>query len=546
MKPRLSPVCAAQLCLVFLLAATSSPAAPVRVTAWNLRTPSAAASPDTSENRIREAAAGIHAQDPDIVILEQVADWQTCSLLAQALKPANYSVILCSAFRDPRTGASARQQLAILSKRKAYFSWSEAWQADSGGPSPGGYAFAAIRTGGQKLGIFAVQLDDSLVQHAAGPNPALARSRAAAIQQWLQTVDSFKEWVTNRVEAAVVAGSFNNSDPAAPAGAEDLRFVQVLLAAPLEQPILLAANSTDASSDHVLARLSANADNLPGVILDRFPSTCDLDLTRAAPVLARADTPAPEPNVQPQAPAPAQPTPAAAAAVVPPVQVAQATPAKSPTPWLTGALGAVALFVVFAWWLARRRTARLRTSTTLMTVSAAGRGGVSTSDALVITPRSITGSAQDSSAHAVRPIIHIESPDDRTSDTSEWKRRAIAAEQRADRASAVLKAGLLPQLSQWLKHKLVRRLVSDRAELLETQHAATLKALAVDERLSRIEQQIQRQTLAYERRIDELTRELAVAREENRDLIRAKIAQVKAEMEAARARLLAQSRQQDP
>jgi hypothetical protein len=530
MKPRLSPARAAQLCLAFLLAAASSPAAPVRVTAWNLRTPSAAASPDTSENRIREAAAGIREQDPDIVILEQVADWQTCSLLAQALKPANYSVILCSAFRDPRTGASARQQLAILSKRKAYFSWSEAWQADSGGPSPGGYAFAAVRTGGQKLGIFAVQLDDSLAQHAVGPSPALARSRAAAIQQWLQTVDSFKEWVTNRVEAAVVAGSFNNSDSAAPAGAEDLRFVQVLLAAPLEQPILLAANSTDASSDRVLARLFANADNLPGVILDRFPSTCDLDLSRAAPVLARADTPAPAP----------------AAAVVPPVQVAQATPDKSPTPWLTGALGAVALLTALFWWLARRRTARLRTSTTLMTVSAAGRGGVSTSDALVITPRSVTGSTQDSGAHAVRPIIHIESPDDQTSDSAEWQRRAIAAEQRADRANAVIKAGLLPQLTQWLKHKLVRRLVSDRTELLETQHAATLKALAVDERLSRIETQIQRQTLAYERRIDELTRELAVAREENRELIRAKIALVKAEMEAARARLLEQSRRQEP
>jgi hypothetical protein len=538
-EPRFSRIRTAQWCLAFFMAAAACPAAPVRVTAWNLRTPSAAASPDTTESRIREAAAGIRKENPDVVILEQVADWQTCSLLAQALKPANYSVIVCSAFRDPRTGASARQQLAILSRHKAYFSWSEAWQADSTGPSPGGYAFAAIRTGGQRIGIFAVQLDDSLAQHAASPDPALARSRAAAIQQWLQTVDSFKEWVTNRVEAAVVAGDFNNSDTTTPAPTEDLRFVQVLLGAPLEQPVLLPAGPTDPSADRVIAHLSADADNLPGVILNRFPSTCDLDVSHASPALARADTPAPAIKVEPPSPAPA-------AVVTTPVQVAQAAPAKPATPWLAGVLGGLALLIVLAWWLARRRTARLRTSTTLLTVSAAGRGGVSSSDAIVITPRSVTGSAQDSGGPAARPIIHIESPDDRTSDTADWRRRAIAAEQRADRASAVLKAGLLPQLTQWLKHKLVRRLVSDRADLLETQHAATLKALAVDERLSRIEQQIQRQTLAYERRIDELTRELAVAREENRELIRAKIAQVKAEMEAARARLLEQSRQQEP
>jgi sugar-specific transcriptional regulator TrmB len=76
---------------------------------------------------------------------------------------------------------------------------------------------------------------------------------------------------------------------------------------------------------------------------------------------------------------------------------------------------------------------------------------------------------------------------------------------------------------------------------LETQQAATLKALAVEERLTRIEQQIQRQNASYEARIEKLTRELMVAKEESRELIRARISQVKAEMEAARARLMAQS-----
>jgi hypothetical protein len=38
-----------------------------------------------------------------------------------------------------------------------------------------------------------------------------------------------------------------------------------------------------------------------------------------------------------------------------------------------------------------------------------------------------------------------------------------------------------------------------------------------------------------------LSRELVVAKEENRELIRARIAQIKAEMTAARARMMAQT-----
>jgi hypothetical protein len=100
-------------------------------------------------------------------------------------------------------------------------------------------------------------------------------------------------------------------------------------------------------------------------------------------------------------------------------------------------------------------------------------------------------------------------------------------------------------LSQWLKQKLVRKLIADRAQLLGTQQAATLKALGVEERLARIEQQIQRQNSAYQERIDALTRELIVAKEENRELFRARIAQVKAEMEAARVRMMAQTESGD-
>jgi len=83
-------------------------------------------------------------------------------------------------------------------------------------------------------------------------------------------------------------------------------------------------------------------------------------------------------------------------------------------------------------------------------------------------------------------------------------------------------------------------LVADRAGLMANQESSTLKVMKVDERLARIEAQLREQNEGYERRIEKLTVELSAAKEENRELIRAQIMQVKAEMEAARARLVAE------
>jgi len=140
-----------------------------------------------------------------------------------------------------------------------------------------------------------------------------------------------------------------------------------------------------------------------------------------------------------------------------------------------------------------------------------------------------------------RPLIHVETPGDTQTQSEDLRQRALDAEQRADQATAVIRAGLLPQLNHWLKQTLTRKLMTDRAHLMKTQHVAALKALAVEQRLSRIEQQLQQQNQTYQQRIDELTHLLAVAKEENRELIRVRITQVKAEMAAARARLLAQA-----
>jgi hypothetical protein len=196
------------------------------------------------------------------------------------------------------------------------------------------------------------------------------------------------------------------------------------------------------------------------------------------------------------------------------------------------------------WFLARRGKPAAPRNPALLTDGADAPSGYT----VVLTAPAATESASSNrrAAPAPRPLIHLDTTGDTQTHAELLQQRAVAAEQRAERANAVLRAGLLPQLNHWLKQTLARKLISDRAQLLQTQQAAALKAIAVEQRLSRIEQQLQHQNHSYEKRIEELTHLLAVAKEENRELIRARIAQVKAEMEAARARLMTQSNPDTP
>ena len=116
------------ICLLALALFAVQPsclAGTLRVTTWNLESPAVAG---TNEVRLQEAAAALRQLNPDVILLQQVRDWKECGQLVQALKPAQYTVQVCSSFRDARTGALSEQQVAILSKASAYFSWTEAWR----------------------------------------------------------------------------------------------------------------------------------------------------------------------------------------------------------------------------------------------------------------------------------------------------------------------------------------------------------------------------------------------------------------------------------
>ena len=65
--------------------------------------------------------------------------------------------------------------------------------------------------------------------------------------------------------------------------------------------------------------------------------------------------------------------------------------------------------------------------------------------------------------------------------------------------------------------------MQQRAGLIETQEVATRQMLLFEQRLAKVQKQMEQRIRAYEARINGLEHELASAEEKNRHLIRAQI-----------------------
>ncbi|HWH72215.1 MAG TPA: hypothetical protein VNT26_22820, partial [Candidatus Sulfotelmatobacter sp.] len=123
-----------------------------------------ASAPGTPQERIQVAATALKQLHPDVILLQQVRDEQMCRQLAEALRPAHYQVLVCSAFPDAPSGTTATNQAAILARQPAYASRTQCWRTPNGTNLPGGLVFAAIQTEQVRLGLVSVQLNDQLAQ----------------------------------------------------------------------------------------------------------------------------------------------------------------------------------------------------------------------------------------------------------------------------------------------------------------------------------------------------------------------------------------------
>ena len=116
-----------------------------------------------------------------------------------------------------------------------------------------------------------------------------------------------------------------------------------------------------------------------------------------------------------------------------------------------------------------------------------------------------------------------------------WKARALSAEARADKAAALLKTRLMPQLARWMMSELVQRLLHQRAGLLTSQQMAEQEVAELEKRLENIHAPLEDRLKAYERRIADLERELAAKGEENRELLKARIDTARKKLASERA-----------
>jgi hypothetical protein len=100
----------------------------------------------------------------------------------------------------------------------------------------------------------------------------------------------------------------------------------------------------------------------------------------------------------------------------------------------------------------------------------------------------------------------------------------------------VIRARLTEHLTRLLGQTVVQRLFAQRGQLLDAHKTAAIETAEMEQRLEKVQSQMQVRFAAYEQRIADLEKELTAAEEQNRDLIRAKIALAKQELEAERAR----------
>ena len=157
-----------RIILSLLAAATTVVAGEsLRVTTWNLEWfPSGhptAAKPEVEAANIATAAKNISAINPDVLILQEIRDWETCERIAAAVTP-KMQVLVCSAFRDAFSGGIGRQQVAILAKQSAIGAWAESWKINGVIDPPRGFAVAVLEIGKQQIAIYSIHLKSNLVR----------------------------------------------------------------------------------------------------------------------------------------------------------------------------------------------------------------------------------------------------------------------------------------------------------------------------------------------------------------------------------------------
>jgi endonuclease/exonuclease/phosphatase family metal-dependent hydrolase len=189
----------------------------IRITTWNLEWfPNGSAKEASAEQqnqRIKEAADVLRPINPDIVLLQEVRDYDACARLGEAIAPGIYHVVVCSAFKEPYQSGLGKQQVAILSKYYAQAEWSERWKSVNRVDPPRGFAFAWFKIGNADIGVYSVHLKSNLITHGdkEAETAKNIRKREVAIVQLVTHIHDVIGATIPTIKAIVIGGDFNTN-----------------------------------------------------------------------------------------------------------------------------------------------------------------------------------------------------------------------------------------------------------------------------------------------------------------------------------------------
>ena len=313
-------------------------AANVRLTTWNLdwfpngkpkEMPAA-----EQEKRIHAVADVLRNLDPDIILLQEIRDYETCVRLAETIKPHTYQVAICSAFKEPFQAGLGKQQVAILAKEPAQAAWAERWKSMEGIDPPRGFAFAWFKIKGADFGIYSVHLKSNLIMHGdKGVEAAKnVRKREVAAHQILNHLRTVIAKAMPKIQSEVVAGDFNTNADEFPADStlktlEDAGFRSCMEgeAAPLRVTHPGGHGYPDTTFDYVFAKhATIGPPNIThSKASDHYPVTCDVNIpnTPANPEAIAAKPAAPVANNGAALPSPSAPMSETTVTIVKPVTI---------------------------------------------------------------------------------------------------------------------------------------------------------------------------------------------------------------------------------
>lgn len=184
-------------------------AAPLTVVTWNTKwlpggRPNA--SEGMKQSQMKKAQAIVKAINPDVLLLQEVADWKAAAELC--------SVVPGLTVRTVSDFSTRPQNLVVASKIPADSSWWAAFKPTLGeNLPPRGYAFSALELPGKQgfLLTYSVHFKSNLGGVEANIEP-----RQEASKQLLAHIDAMTKLYGQRGKVAVLVGGDFNSDPGDP------------------------------------------------------------------------------------------------------------------------------------------------------------------------------------------------------------------------------------------------------------------------------------------------------------------------------------------